>query len=213
MQKMSLSCKDTCVFAALLSVSTFMGTSFLLAQEKCFSDSKKEILDWAAANDGQLILYAEKMEKARKDGKNPANVWVKYSGVDMPLNLVYELVRAKYGKESQVVVEKAVDKSRSCAKDVQLPRAAYDVARDYLGLTTVLPEAATRVDFAQIKDGNVLGSSDALVPKGLEDARKTAEKALNDIEKSSGKALEDAEKALGKAAEDVLKAADPSNWF
>ncbi|WP_375454739.1 hypothetical protein [uncultured Methylobacterium sp.] len=165
---------------ALLLTYWIIGTSASVAQEKCFSDAKTEIIRWIDENDKELISYAEQMENVQKEGKNPADIWIKYNGVDMPLNVVYQLVSAKYGKASRAAVEQSVEKSRSCAKDVQLPRAAYGVAREYFGLTTVLPEAATRFDFAEIKAGNIFGGSDALVPKGLEDARKVTEKAFED---------------------------------
>lgn len=196
----------------LLLLSWLTGTSVSVAQEKCFSDARAEIIKWIDANDGELISYAEQMENARKEGKDPSTVWIKYNGLDMPLNVAYQLVSAKYGKASRAAVEQAVDKSRACAKDVQLPRAAYDVAREYLGLTTVLPEAATRVDFAELKAGNLLGGSEALVPKGLEDARKATEKALEDTRKATGKALEDARKETERAINNTIKAADPRNW-
>lgn len=198
--------------ASLLCVATLVGTSPTLAQEKCYADAKKEITDWTDLNDDELISYAEQMEKARAEGKNPADIWINYNGEEMPLNIAYALVRAKYGRASRPVIEQAVDKARSCAQDVQLPRAAYDVAREYLGLTTVLPEAATRVDFAEIKAGNYLGGSDALVPKALEDARKTTEKAVEDLGNATGEALEDARRTVEKAVEDLGRVADPRNW-
>lgn len=197
----------TLIFAAV-----FLGLTGAVAQEKCFKDAKDEITKWIEANDDELIAFANQMDNTRKEGKDPAQVWIKYNGMEMPLSVAYQLVHAKYGKSSRAAVEQSVEKSRACAKDVQLPRAAYDVAREYFGLTTVLPEAATRVDFAEIKAGNIFGGSDALVPKALEDARKATEKALEDARNATGKALEDARKALEKGLGDAARAADPRNW-
>ncbi len=73
-------------------------------------------------------------------------------------------------------------------------------------------EAATRVDFAELKAGNMFGGKDALVPKGLEDFRKTAEKALEDIRKAGDKAGKDLNNNFNKAKDDVIRAADPKNW-
>ncbi|MBW0366148.1 hypothetical protein [Ensifer adhaerens] len=200
------------LYGLLLFTPLFGGTTVALAQEKCFSDSKKEIVKWMDANDDELVSYANQMEQARKEGKNPREVWVKYKGIDMPLSAAYDTVHASYGRASRGVVEQSVEKARECAKDVQLPRASYDVAREYLGLTTVLPEAATRVDFAELQAGNVFGGADALVPKALEDARKAAEKAAEDLANASGKALDDARKAADQAIEDLKRVADPSTW-
>lgn len=178
------------------------------AQEKCFKDGKDEILQWVNGHSAELNKYAALMEQTRSEGKDPSQVFVDFRGIRIPLSAAYMTVHSEFDRDSKVAVERAVDGAHKCASDVQLPRAGYDFAREYFGLTTVLPEAVTRVDFAEIKAGNIFGSSVALVPKALEDARKNFEKAQSDL----GKGMEHAGGQLAKATEDLRKAADPKNW-
>lgn len=49
-------------------------------------------------------------------------------------------------------------------KAATLRQALGEPARPLLGITTIYPERASRIDFAEIRNGNILGSRDAAVP-------------------------------------------------
>jgi hypothetical protein len=161
-----------------------------VAQEKCYKDGKDRLVSWAQENGRPLNDLAAQMEQARKEGKDPNTLMIKYQGMEMPLSAAYLIEHQKYDAKTKVEIDATVGDIRDCAKGVALPRGAYDLIREFTGLTTLLPERATRVDFEEIRQGNILGGDDAFIPKGLEDARKTVEKAGRDINREFNKGLE-----------------------
>jgi hypothetical protein len=193
------------ILAAIVATSA-------VAQEQCYSDGKKTLVDWENTHKIDLSYWVDQMKKTRTDGNDPNSTMITYSGMQMPVSAAYLIVHAKYDADSKVAIDGVVDQVRKCAKDVVLPSAAYDVVRKFLGIDTVLPEAATRVDFAELTAGTVFEGKDALVPKSLEDARTSADKALDDIRKAGDTASKDLYDAFNKARDSVFYYADPKNW-
>jgi len=49
-------------------LATMVATS-AVAQEKCYSDGKKTLIDWENANNGELKYWADQMEKTRASSR------------------------------------------------------------------------------------------------------------------------------------------------
>ncbi|MBB5576392.1 MULTISPECIES: hypothetical protein [Rhizobium] len=131
------------------------------AQEVCFKDASKKFEDWRAENGKTLDSLSAKF----KASKDPYKELVDYDGMKIPIAAALIIEGEKYGKKADVEVNLVVGDAQGCSKQTQVPRGVYDFAREVLGITTVLPEKATRIDFEELRRGNIAGGKESVINK------------------------------------------------
>jgi hypothetical protein len=157
-------------FAVLAGIS-----SAGFAQERCATEAQQNIEAWANQNRGEIETLWERYDSSN----DPDAEVVSYEGKVVPLNYALNQEIKRIQKEGRAVRDREIEKASECsgALEVALPRAGWDLARE--PLTWVLPERATRIDFEEIRRGDVLGGKHAAIPKAARDV----ERELQNVER------------------------------
>jgi hypothetical protein len=69
----------------------------------------------------------------------------------------------KYGRLADAQLTSTIDGAKKCSGQTTIPRGTYDLGREWLGLTTILPEQATRIDFEELRRGNLAGGNNSVI--------------------------------------------------
>lgn len=138
------------------------------AQERCATDAQRDIEAWVNQNRGTLETLWQRFNSS----SNPNAEVVSYEGKTVPLTYALEQETKRFQREGRAIRDKEIEEASDCssAPEVALPRAAWDLTRE--PLTWVLPERATRIDFEEIRRGNLLGGEHAAIPKAARDVER-----------------------------------------
>ena len=142
-----------------------------MAQEVCFNDAKSNFNKWRVTN-GKMLDELSAKYTASKD---PSKEMVVYNGMRMPIVAALIIEGEKYGSEADAKLSVEIDGAKKCSGQVAIPRGVYDLAREWLGMTTILPEKATRIDFEQVRRGNIAGGDNSII----NEAGREIDKKLN----------------------------------
>lgn len=148
----------TRLVAPLVFIAIIVPSS-LLAQEVCFTDANKKFKGWVDQNGKVLNELAEKF----KASKEPSKEMVDYNGMNIPIAAALIIEGQKYGKLAEAQLASSVDDAKKCSGQTTIARGVYDLGREWLGLTTVLPEKATRIDFEELRRGNLGGGHNSII--------------------------------------------------
>jgi hypothetical protein len=129
------------------------------AQEVCFKDAKKNFENWKTQNSKVLNDLAAQYNAS----KDPSKEMVTYAGMRMPVAAAIMIEGEKYGREADGKVEVEVNAAKKCSGQTTIPRGVYDLAREWMGVTTILPEQATRIDFEELRRGNIAGGENSVI--------------------------------------------------
>ncbi|MDV7145988.1 hypothetical protein R3X27_25240 [Tropicimonas sp. TH_r6] len=151
----------------------FILSTFSSAQEVCYTDASNDVENWIATNGKMLNELSDRFEKS----PDPSREMVNYKGLKLSLRAALMAEMDEYAQKIQGVTNQKLKEATDCAGKPELvaTRATYDLARELLGLTTLLPEKATRIDFEEIRRGNIAGGKNSVVRKVGRDI----DKALN----------------------------------
>lgn len=141
------------------------------AQEVCFEDAKTNFSKWRSTHGKTLDELSAKYLAS----KDPHKELVTYNKMRMPIAAALIIEGEKYGREADEQLTLEVDGAQKCAGQTTTVRGVYDAAREYMGLTTILPERATKVDWERIRRGDVAGGKNSVV----REAGRTIDRVLN----------------------------------
>lgn len=123
------------------------------AQERCVRDAERDIVSWADNNSSLLEALWNQYDASA----NPNAEIVNYNGVAVPLTYALSQEMASFEAGLAHARGREIAEATDCAGalEVALPRAAWDMLRS-LG-HPILPEPALRIDFEEIRRGNLVG--------------------------------------------------------
>ena len=129
------------------------------AQEVCFEDAKSNFSKWRSEHGKTLDELSTKFQAS----KDPSKEMVDYNGMRMPVAAALIIEGEKYGRDADEKLNIEVDGAKKCSGQTTIPRGVYDLAREWLGLTTILPEKATKIDFEELRRGNIAGGKNSII--------------------------------------------------
>ncbi len=144
-------------FALVCIVCSIPSLSF--AQEVCFEEAKDNFSKWRSSN-GKLL---DELSQKYLNSNDPSKEMVDYNGMKMPIAAALIIEGQRYGESADKKLTQEVDNAKECSGQTAIARGAYDLARTWLGLTTILPEQATRIDFEEIRRGNFAGGKNSII--------------------------------------------------
>lgn len=156
------------LFASVLCIALGLTFNRANAQEACANDFEKASGEISSKSDPELKATAAEIKKLQGIGVDPNRYIVQFEGKDVPITVKYYVLASR----KVDALQQAQDTASKCSKDVMPLRIASDLATIYLtdGLSLLLPDQATRVDWAEIiKNGKPLGGDQALIPKARDD--------------------------------------------
>lgn len=131
-----------------------------LSQERCATDAKKRFGEWRAENAKLLDELSAQCEQLQKECYKTK---VNYNGMEMPLAAALIIEGERYGELADVRITQVAGETQDCMGETTVVRGVYDFAREVLGITTVLPEHATRIDFEELRQGNLFGGDKSII--------------------------------------------------
>lgn len=137
------------------------------AQEACLNDYQKKVSEIQAAQDPELTATAAEIKRLQDAGFDPEKYIVDFEGKLVPIVVKFYYLAER---KSQAI-EGANQVAENCAKEVAPYRAIADLLIIYetMGLSLLLPDEMTRIDFAEVlKNGKPFGGDDAVLPKARE---------------------------------------------
>lgn len=131
----------------------------LFAQEVCFTDATNTMNTWIAQNSKTFNELSAKYLAS----KDPSKEMVTYNGMQMPIAAALIIEGEKYGRLAEAQLTSTIDGAKKCSKQTEIARGVYELSREWLGLKTILPEKATRIDFEEIRRGNIAGGKNSII--------------------------------------------------
>ena len=144
---------------AIAALATIITPDPSAAQEVCFTDANGKFDGWRASAGALLDELAAKYEAS----SSPYTELIQYKGMMMPIAAALIIEGEEYGKLADAVMSQVVGEAEDCSKKTRGERGVYDFAREYLGITTIFPERVTRIDFEQLRRGNIAGGKKSVI--------------------------------------------------
>ncbi|WP_298983105.1 hypothetical protein [uncultured Roseibium sp.] len=148
------------ILIALAATALSVSNIPLSAQERCYGDANKRFNDWRAVEGKKLDELSELCDKL---GNECYKQKTNYNGMEMPIAAALIIEGERYGELADRKIVQTVDEAQDCVGNTQTVRGVYDFSREVLGITTILPEKATRIDFEELRKGNFAGGEKSVV--------------------------------------------------
>ena len=130
-----------------------------LAQDVCYDDAKTNFVKWR----GEKGKVLDDLSAKYQASKDPSKEIINYNGMRMPIAAALIIEGEKYGREADAKLNVEIEGAKKCSNQTAIPRGVYDLAREWLGLTTILPEKASRIDIEELRRGNIAGGKNSII--------------------------------------------------